>query len=336
MMYMNREYSFEYFRQHVFSEEFLIVTSNAGDIRSQKLLKEFPSARYVNIEYSVQKNTDGTLDDSFIVNANFNKDFCNKQYRSLYQDLRQFILELHNESKSIIIDISGMHLRFLGAFLATMTEWNWASIICTYTETTGYPHARESFPYDSGKIQYSGGFDLNSSFWGYDEIPNLKTTTSKREDYIWIAFLGFEGKRSAAVYTEISDDSSMTIPVITMPSARPGWTNYAFDANQVLFENAQIPCADIQYTNALDPFAAYNLIEQINCTHPKRHLVISPLGTRPVSLGVILFALRHEDSEIYFVTPKESCSKIIGNGPIHVYDILSFFEESDGDSKGEN
>ena len=53
--------------------------------------------------------------------------------------------------------------------------------------------------------------------------------------------------------------------------------------------------------------------------------MISPLGTRPVSLGALLYAIQHDESEIYYDTPKESCSKIINSGKIHVYDILSFF-----------
>lgn len=326
-MYINREYSPEYFRNKVFSEKFIILTSGAEDMRSQKLLKEFSGSRCVKVNYSVKMSEDGTLQDSFSVKTNFESVLADKNYSSLYQELRKFVQQLNKESRYIIIDISGIHIRFLGALLATMTEWNWGSIICTYTEPTAYPRIEESFAITNNKSIQTGAFDLNSSFWGYDEIPNLKTITNERENYIWVVFLGFEGKRAAAVYTEISDDASMTIPVITMPSVRPGWSNYAFDANQILFENARIASADIHYVDALSPFATFNFLESVKNIHPHRHLVISPLGTRPVSLGVLLYALKNEESEVYFDTPKESSSKIISSGKIHIYDILSFFEE---------
>mgnify|MGYP006923210500 CR=1 FL=1 len=325
-MFIKREYSIKHFQNNVFSDDFVLITSNITNSRSQVFINEFPNIKYIDVEYQVKMGSDNVLKDEFSVNTNFTSELQNTEYKSLYKELRTFIQILHNETKKIIIDISSFHLRFLGAFLSALTEWEWQSIICAYTEITAYPREMEKSPIDGEKV-YSVGFDLNSSFWGYNEIPNLKTTTSERGDYIWIAFLGFEGKRAAAVYTEISDDTNTTIPVITMPSVKPGWSNYAFDANQFLFENAKLYGADIRYINALDPFATYNLIEEVKKENPNRHIVLSPLGTRPVSLGVLLYALRHEESEVYFDTPKESCSKIISSGRIHIYDILSFFEE---------
>ena len=327
-MFINREYSLEYFKSSVFSEDFIILTSNVNNDRSQVLIESFPNAKYVDISYTINKNSDDMLSDSFEINTNYKSCLHQKQYTSLYQDLRNFVEQLYSESKSIIIDISSVHLRFLGALLATMTEWKWSSVICAYTETTAYPRYKEIKPIADESIYIPVGFDLNSSFWGYNEIPNLKTITNDRENYVWIVFLGFEGKRSAAVYTEISDDTNITIPVITMPSVKPGWSNYTFDANQRLFESANIHSSDFRYTDALDPFATYNFLEEIKEEHPTKHLVISPLGTRPVSLGALLYALNHEESELYFDTPKESCSKIISSGKIHIYDILTLISEN--------
>ncbi len=268
----------------------------------------------------------GILSDKFGVKTNYNSKLNNKTYNSLYNELLDFVEQLRNDTIKLIIDISNIHLRFLGAFLAMIAEFEWQSVICTYTEITAYPRKEETSP-SVPNLMYSTGFDLNSSFWGYSEIPNLKTITNERGDYIWIVFLGFEGKRSAAVYTEISDDTKITMPVITMPSVRPGWSNFAFEANQILFENANLKGGDVKYISALDPFSTYNFIEKIKSEHPNRHIVLSPLGTKPVSLGVLLYALKHEESEIYFDTPKESCSKTVKNGKVHIYDILSFFQK---------
>lgn len=325
-MFINREYSLEYFYNHIFSNEYILIISNINDIRTKTLLNKFPNVRYINILYTVQLNAEGTLDDSFEIETNFESNLNNKKCSSLYQDLYDFVVMLHQTSQRIIIDISAIHLRFLGAFLANLVDLKWDSIICTYTESSAYPRTNENNPINNDESICVSGFDLNSSFLGFDEIPNLKAITRERENYIWIAFLGFEGKRSTAVYTEISDSSSLIIPVITMPSVKSGWANHAFDANQRLFENAKITCNDIQYVDALNPFATYNFIEKTDETHRSHHLVVSPLGTRPVSLGVLLYALKNETCEIYFDTPKESCSKIIECGEIHAYDILSFYE----------
>ena len=323
-MYINREYSLQYFREKIFSDSYIVITSNVDSERSKKFFEEFPNAKFVNVDYCVELNSNNELRDTFNVTTNFDSNLADN-YDSLYQELQRFIKILNSESQRIIIDISSMHLRFLGAFLAVLSEYQWKSIICTYTETTGYPRSKEMDPVAEKHFNQIGGFDLNSSFWGYNEVPNLKTVSSDREDYVWIVFLGFEGKRSAAVYNEISDDANTTIPVITVPSVKPGWANYAFEANQILFENAAITSSDIRYVDALNPFATYNFIEQIKTQYPNRHLVISPLGTRPVSLGVLLYALLNEESEVYFDTPKEVYNKIISNGKIHIYDVLSFY-----------
>lgn len=325
-MYINREYSLRYFREKIWANKYVVVTSYVEKERSQKFLDEFPTARYVNIEYSVNQNVEGVMLDAFCVKTNYASKLHNAHYDSLYQDLHDFAEQLHCETTYIVIDISNMHLRFLGAFLAIMVEFDWDSIICTYTETTGYPRFKENDPVDRKQRNQKGAFDLNSSFWGYEEIPNLKTVASERDNHVWIAFLGFEGKRSAAVYNEISDDAKTTIPVITVPSVRPGWVNDAFEANQILFENAAISSADIRYVDALNPFATYNFIEKVQNEYPNRHLILSPLATRPVSLGVLLYALLNEKSEVYFDTPKDPYGRILSNGNIHIYDILSFFE----------
>ncbi len=324
-MYANREYSFDYFMQNVYNNEYVIITTNLSNERSKKLIDSIPKCRFIEVFYTVSMSLEKTIDDEFRVETNYNSIINNNNYKSLDKGLFDFVQILNEKHKKIIIDISSFHLRFLGAFLAAIYGCKWESIICTYTEPTAYPRAKEISPTGYNKNVSIGGFDLNSSFWGYGEIPNLKTVTNGHDNFVWIVFLGFEGKRADSVYTEISDDVKNVIPVITYPSIHPGWANYAFDANQLLFEKTKKYSPDIQYTDATNPFAAYNFIEAVEKDHNKQHIIISPLGTRPVSLGAILYAVKHEEAEIYFDTPKESSSNIVNVGNIHVYDILSFY-----------
>ena len=331
-MFLPREYTTDDFNKLVVSDDFIILTSNIDEPRSNRLIELYPQTKRIEIDYSVDMGENNILKDSFKIQTNFDCSYDGKTYDSLYNDLRMFVKELCLPiTRKLLIDISSLHLRFLGALLATISEFTWEAVFCSYTETTSYPRSREAVPFGNKSFDHKAGFDLNSSFWGYDEIPNLKTITSERDNYVWIAFLGFEGKRTSAVYTEISDDANVIIPVITTPSVKPGWANYAFEANQILFENGAMCCADIQYTDALDPFATYNFIENIEIQYPNKHLVISPLGTKPVSLGVLLYALLHEESEVYFDTPKNSCFITLNAGKVHFYDILSFIEESNKD-----
>jgi hypothetical protein len=315
-------------------EEYIIVTSGASGIRQSKLLDAFCDAKCIDMQYCVSKNADGEINDEFTITTNYSDCFLRRSYQSLYQDLDEFVVILNKQCVKLIIDISGFHLRLLGALLSMLADYKWESLICAYTESGAYPFSGKGIPFDrhnkEGIRFHPRRFDLHSSFLGYDEIPNLKTTTTKRDDYVWVVFLGFEGHRAAGIYTEIQGDTTNVIPVITMPTIRPGWANYAFEANQGLFDSARLQCSDFDYMDALDPYATYNYLKELQERYPQKHLVISPLGTRPISLGVILYAMMNLDSEIFIDTPGESESKIVSCGETHLYDILSFFtQESD-------
>ena len=323
-MFNTREYSLEYFKNHIIKDNFILLTSNIKNMRSQKLINEISFIRWVDVNYTVSLNKKQLIEDHFEISTNFNFALTKTSYDSLYKDLQEFVYVLNTVTKRIIIDISSFHMRFLGAFLSVLKHFNWEAIICTYTEPTAYPRIK----HNSNEFAVSDvfGFDLNNSFLGYEEIPNLKTISSKQDNYIWVVFLGFEGKRASGIHTELSDSTKMIIPILSLPSIRPGWINYAFEANQNLFENANLYCSSIKYVDALNPFAVYNCIEEIQYNYPENHLVLSPLGTRPVSLGVLLYAMRHEECEVYYDTPKSSCSKIVNSGKIHFYDVYSLFK----------
>ena len=324
MMYSTREYDYNSFKTEIFDDSFIVVTSNIDNSRSKELINNFKGCHYINIKYSLEMSQQ-RLTDNFVISTNYKEELDGKSYCSLEDGLDSFVRTLNEESKKIIIDISGFHIRFLGAFIATMNNYRWDAIYCSYTESIAYPREKDNLAIGLGKSV--GRFDLFSSFWGFEEIPILKTTSPDRSDFIWIVFLGFEGKRADSIYTEISDDIYKVIPVISIPAIRPGWSNYAFDANQLLFEHTRLDSRYIEYTAATNPFATYNLIEQIKEKYPKNHLVISPLGTRPIALGAILYVMHHEEAELYYDTPKDACSKTIKNGTMHFYDILSFFNK---------
>ena len=330
-LYLNREYDIAFFSRNYTVSEYTILTSGALGFRQRRLLELFGHAHFIDMQYSVTMDTHGVMRDSFTVKTSIDSQFRYEPYTSLYQDLYEFVTSLNNHNRKIIIDISGFHIRLLGALLSMISDHDWDSLICAYTESTDYPLS------DSGKGISSlshgvldgatGKFDLHRGFWGYNEIPNLKTTTTERDHFVWIVFLGFEGNRSIGIYNELKGEASYISPVITMPAIKPGWANYAYEANQDLFNSAEKTCTDIDYIAALDPFATFNYLEAQKIKHPKRHLVISPLGTRPTSLGVLLYAMLNEECEIFFDTPKESESKIVQCGNTYLYDVLSFFEK---------
>lgn len=323
MKVFNRMIDFEAFKSNLFSDELIVITSDSSDIRNNYLLKQLDPKNIIIINHSMNLDNEKIL-DRFTARKCFYDITSEKEYSSLSGELEDFVRELNSISKKIIIDISGLHLRFLGAFLSVLKNYSWELIFSSYTEPLDYKRKK------SGDLiyspQYSGQFDLYSEFYGNYEIPYLYTTSSQIKPFIWIVFLGFEGARPESLRNEIGRASGIT-PIITVPAMKPGWDNYAFDANQFFFDSVKLTGNDIEYLSSINPFATYNYLIEKQQEFSDLRLIISPLSTRATSLGILLYAINYSACEIIYDTPKESKSNTINCGKIHIYDILSLVKD---------
>ena len=80
-MYTNREYSFDYFMQNVYNNEYVIITTNLSNERSKKLIDSIPKCRFIEVFYTVSMNLEKTIDDEFRVETNYNSDINNSYYK---------------------------------------------------------------------------------------------------------------------------------------------------------------------------------------------------------------------------------------------------------------
>ncbi len=59
------------------------------------------------------------------------------------------------------------------------------------------------------------------------------------------------------------------------------------------------------YVEADNPFDAYNVLQELKGQYNKRCIDVVPLGTKPMALGVCLFAIENEDIRVIFPFPEE-------------------------------
>ena len=154
-----------------------------------------------------------------------------------------------------------------------------------------------SMPYDY--IFNAEPFTSYKSYLGdltmYEVLGFSGTNENSQEKKLYL-FMGFEG----ALGLKVVEDSTYTklVLVNNLPSFFPKYKDISVINNYELMKNHH----DYIYTPADNPFETYNLLDKI--TDSNSSICIAPLSTKPVALGICLFALSH--SEIRVVYPISS------------------------------
>lgn len=236
--------------------------------------------------------------------------FRNKEY-NLKQHLYEFV-NMFDKNIPLLINITAMDIRLLGALLYNVKKLHFSKIYCMYSEPLKY---RKRVKRDSSECV--DRFDLYKRFRGIQPIPGYLRANDDNLEEKWVAFLGFDGKRAE----QISDryDFHDIVPVITLPSFQPGWHNYALQENlDLIRSNGRKP----EYIVANSFLSAYDYLQKMKEAYPDSYLRITPLGTKVNALGVLLFSLNHQDGiEILYDNPIEEGEPTIDRGRTYVFDI---------------
>lgn len=277
-------------------------------------------------------NEQHLIDDKFYVLDE--KSNVISSYNSLdMEDMRKLLDEIHEKYKHLIIDITLINIRLLGALLAMLPVYKWSHVFCCYTEPEEYLRSKD---------EPDCNFDLKNQIMGFDEIPNLQTISDSSNECAWIIFMGYEGARLQALQQEAEPGRKYTIPIISIPAMHAEWNNHVINANMNYIETAIKECENFVYVSAVNPFSVYNYLEEqrekklSNNTRMK----ISPVGTRLTVLGSILFILRHEKEILLTDNPYQQEENSKSYGKSHAYDLTDYFENTQnarfviGDQKG--
>lgn len=306
----------KYFEKMFFWEEFLcfflkdklnFIGNSSPEKRSENVSKISELNKKCNCTY-------------FFLDYNYEEDLfeCNNEKYDLKFQTFMFMQKL-DKNIPVILNITSMNLRLMGTLLFNIKKIGYKEVYCLYTEPLRYCKNND----ESDKGEFVDRFDLYKKFKGIEAIPGFLRANDDKLNEKWIAFLGFEGKR----VEQINDryDFADIVPVITLPSYRPGWQNYALQENIDIIKSVE---RKPEYIIANSFLSAYDYLEKMKNTYPKTYLRVTPLGTKINALGAILFCLNNiQNVELLYDNPKEEGKISNECGKTYVFDISEIINE---------
>ena len=228
------------------------------------------------------------------------------------------------ETEILLLNISTMNMRLLGAVLKYLKYSDYKKVYCVYTEPKRYARIHE----------HRGEFDLYRRMKSFAPIQGYISTNIDNKPEKWIPFLGFEGNRALQVREEY--DFNDYIPVITLPSYKPIWQNFIIRENLTLLDG--VKGNTIRYIEADSFLAAYEELERLADIYKDNQLRVTSFGTKINALGILLYLLNHEGViDLIYDNPIEDgavYSEEIGR--THVFDISELILSAKGKENDDN
>lgn len=111
------------------------------------------------------------------------------------------------------------------------------------------------------------------------------------------------------------------IPVVGVPGFQPEFIYYAYQGNRLPLDETR-SWMSVQYAAANCPFSAFYALEAIAQQYEDAFLRVAPIGTKPHSVGAVLFALAHpERVELIYDHPIRREGRTSGAARLLVYHI---------------
>lgn len=222
-------------------------------------------------------------------------------------------LDQLTNKNALLIDISGLPHSVWAPLLKSARKQNIPTRI-VYAEPESYkPHPSPA----SATL-----FDLSVDFSGLAPLPGFVQLSGPPNENkcIFVALLGFEGNRPERLVFQI-DPPPKVIPIIGVPGFQLEYPAFTVACNRVFLDDNNAH-AELRYARASCPFEAYTELKKIHEDYPDFYMYIAPVGTKPHSLGSILYALDNQrNTEILFDHPIRKAGRTKGVGIIHIYDL---------------
>ena len=281
-----------------------------GDI----CLQDIKPSNQISIEYETGlTESERMICDSFWAVDNSGHE---AKYDSIdVEEMREYIQSINLNYKKILVDITLLNTRFLGAFLAILPEFDWDSVCFCYTEPGEYLKREGE----------SDRFDLKNTTLGFDEIPNLQTEGDITTECEWVVFMGFEGERLQKLDEEASPGRKYVIPVMCIPAMNAEWHNYAMDANLNFIDKLE-EHEGFKYVSAVNPFDVYNFL--VNEKEQGVRMKISPIGTKLTILGSIMYIIENSEDMLLTDNPFQGNENTKEYGKSYYYDLTYFIKRA--------
>lgn len=213
---------------------------------------------------------------------------------NISEDSTKFLYDLQgcdifSTPKNIMLDITSIRIPEMFLFMKYLKIKNIQNTIeVTYTTPLEYEFAEEPF---TSYHSYYGNLRT-------DDLLGFSGTSEDMAHSQMIIFLGFEGVLSAKVNEDVK--YSKLVLVNNLPSFFEKYKDISVINNFELLSNRH---DEINYVPANNPFETYNFLNEK--LDEAELACIAPLSTKPVALGVCLYALTHESLRVVYPTADE-------------------------------
>lgn len=222
-----------------------------------------------------------------------------------------------DKNTNIYIDITGLTHPVWAAIIRSSIDNGFLKTLVVYVEPDIY--SRSKAPIE-GQV-----YDLSEKIKGISPLPGFTVLSQiQNQDYIFVAFLGFEGPRLRHIVENLQPSDDSIFPVIGLPGFKSWYVFETFKGNKGTLEEKKA-WQTIRYVPADCPFSCYYLLEELY-DYSDHKMKIAPIGTKPHALGSIMFSINHPDVEIIYDHPIRKPGRTIGSSKLHVYHISAILK----------
>jgi hypothetical protein len=299
----------------------IMLVGNSKEVRAQRIASLF-NGNFTGEVYSI--NYDVEFEKYSLIKSSLSLKSRVENLQSNGKDLlHSFINDLRNigiDNKTILIDITSLSHPVVFYLINILKhKFSPQKLFICYTEPQKYDKI------DSEEIEIK--FDLTEKFCEVNSLPGFLRLSDHNKEKLLVTTLGFEGARFSKAFADVNPAPRKTYAIVGFPSFYPSWQYYVYSQNQSTL--LQSKANDLIYrTTANEPFGVYNILNKIKSNNSNYEITIAPLGTKPHSLGVSMFAVKNEDVQLYYDFPSHGKKiRTVGIGKSFMYNLTSFINE---------
>ena len=277
--------------------------------------------------YIISKKIQSKVSNWIIIESSLVRDKIEQEEREKYEDIIAFlrskqienydvavldgdtrwdntVLSTINQDDSIGIDMSSFGFYELSDLLFYLLIYKKVNCIDIFYTEPGLYNIERYFDYEPKQYNYSINY------------PQSLISTNPSNTELFVSVIGFEKRVASTIKEEFEATEYYSLN---------GFPSYYLKAKDISLINNKEYLEDIHQNNRLsseasNPFLCYNTLLSISKKN-NDFMTICPLGTKPMTLGVILFALSHDTCRVVYPSDKSIMSKSVGVGKSYVYSI---------------
>lgn len=323
MKMYSRYYEFEtlaYDKAFVEDIDFIFI-GNSKELRAQivpsSLKNDFQGKTFV-VNYDIELEKYSLNEQHGIYS--YKEENLDLTGKDLLSDFIKDLNEIGLNDKTILIDITSLKHPVLFYFMLVLKRnFTPKKLFVTYTEPEKYDKIKTD--------DIESSFDLTERFCEVNSLPGFLRISDYTKERLLVASMGFEGARFNKAFGDINPASRKTYAIVGFPSFHPNWQYYVYSKNKAAIGLSKASKL-LKRTTANEPFGVYNILKKIYENNQEYEIIIAPLGTKPHSLGVTMFAIDHKDVILYYDFPAYGKKiRTIGVGKTVIYNLTDYINE---------